>query len=110
MGRGAGDQLLGSIDLLILKALGNGPLHGYGIASRIHNISEETLKIGEGTMYPALHRMAQDGLINAEWQTSETNRRARFYSLTDKGRQQLEIEETHWLRVTSAVGRFLKLA
>jgi len=111
MGRGVGDQLLGSIDLLILKALANGPLHGYGIASRIHKVSEEALRVGEGSMYPALHRLAQSGLVLAEWQTSETTgRRARVYSLTAEGRQQLEIEEAHWLRVTEAVGRFLKLA
>ena len=110
MGQGAGDQLLGSIDLLILKALFAGDLHGYGIASKISKVSEDALKIGEGTMYPALHRLTQKGLIKAEWRTSETNRRARFYALTPKGRQQLAVEEEHWERVTAAVTRFLKFA
>jgi PadR family transcriptional regulator PadR len=110
MGRGAGDQLLGSIDLLILKALAGGPLHGYGIASRIVKASDDALKVGEGTMYPALHRLAQSGLVKAEWKTSETNRRARFYALTAKGRKQLAVEEAHWSRVTAAVNRFLKFA
>jgi transcriptional regulator len=110
MVRAAKDQLLGSLDLLILKALAGGPLHGYGIASRIHRVSEEALRIGEGSMYPALHRLAQSGLVRAEWRISETNRRARFYSLTAKGRKQLATEEEHWNRITSAVARFLKFA
>jgi len=110
MGRATGDQLLGSIDLLMLKALAAGPLHGYGIASRIAKISDEALRVGEGTMYPALHRLAQNGFVKAEWRTSETNRRARFYSLTAKGRKQLAVEEANWTRVTAAVGRFLKFA
>ena len=110
MARAAKDQLLGSIDLLILKALAGGPLHGYGIASRIHRVSEEALRVGEGSMYPALHRLAQSGFVRAEWRISETNRRARFYSLTAKGRKQLTAEEEHWNRITSAVAHFLKFA
>jgi PadR family transcriptional regulator PadR len=110
MAPAAKDQLLGSLDLLILKALAGGPLHGYGIASRIHKVSEETLRVGEGSMYPALHRLAQKGFVRAEWTTSETNRRARVYSLTPKGRKQLATEEEHWTRVTKAVAHFLKFA
>ena len=110
MGRGENDQLLGSIDLLILKALSGGALHGYGIASKITKVSDEALRVGEGTMYPALHRLAQKDYVKAEWRTSETNRRARFYSLTAKGRKQLAVEEARWARVTEAVGRFLKFA
>lgn len=110
MGSGTNDQLLGSIDLLILKALAGGSLHGYGIASRIHALSDEALRVGEGTMYPALHRLTNNGLVRAEWKKSETNRRARFYSLTAAGRKQLAIEEEHWTRVTAAVARFLKFA
>lgn len=110
MGTNTKDQLLGSIDLLILKALAAGALHGYGIASRIHKVSDEALRVGEGSMYPALHRLAQNGYIEAEWRASETNRRARFYSLTVKGRKQLAIEEEHWTRVAAAVSRFLKFA
>jgi PadR family transcriptional regulator PadR len=110
MGRGAGDQLVTAIDLLILKALAGGALHGYGIASRITKVSDEALRVGEGTLYPALHRLAQRGLVKAEWRTSETNRRARFYSLTAKGRKQLAIEEARWTRVTAAVDHFLKFA
>jgi PadR family transcriptional regulator PadR len=110
MTRATKDQLLGSIDLLILKALARGPLHGYGIASRIHRVSEEALRVGEGSMYPALHRLARSGFVRAEWRISETNRRARFYSLTAKGRKQLATEEEHWNRITSAVAHFLKFA
>jgi transcriptional regulator len=105
-----GDQLPASIDLLILKALAASALHGYGIASKIARASDDALRVGEGTMYPALHRLAQSGLVKAEWRTSETNRRARFYSLTAKGRKQLAVEEANWARVTAAVGRFLKFA
>lgn len=107
---GATDQLNGSLDLLILKALQGGALHGYGIASKIAKASEDTLKPGEGSMYPALHRLAQQGLVKAEWQTSETNRRARFYSLTATGRKHLTAEEARWTKVTEAVNRFLKFA
>ena len=110
MGSGEKDQLLGSIDLLVLKALEAGALHGYGIASRIHKVSDEALKVGEGSMYPALHRLAQDGHVKAEWRTSETNRKARFYSLPAKGRRKLAAEEARWAKVMSAVGRFLKFA
>lgn len=110
MGRGSDEQLNGSIDLLILKALASGALHGYGIASKILKVSGETLRLGEGSMYPALHRLAQQGFVKAEWQTSETNRRARFYALTAKGRKQLAAEEERWGRVSAAIGRFLKLA
>lgn len=104
------DQLLGSIDLLVLKALESGALHGYGIASKIHKLSDEALKVGEGTMYPALHRLAQSGYVKAEWRTSETNRQARFYMLTAKGRQKLASEEARWTKVSAAVSRFLKFA
>jgi transcriptional regulator len=107
---GPKDQLLGSIDLLILKALEAGPLHGYGIAARIQKVSDEALKLGEGTMYPALHRLAQSGYVRAEWKTSETNRQARFYSLTPKGKRKLAAEEERWAKVTSAVSRFLRFA
>lgn len=110
MSRGSSDQLHGSIDLLILKALAGGALHGYGIASKILKVSDEVLRLGEGSMYPALHRLAQEGLVKAEWRISETNRRARFYSLTTKGRKQLAAEEERWERVSAAISRFLKFA
>lgn len=110
MGRANKDQLLGSIDLLILKALETEDLHGYGIASRIHKLSSEALRVEEGTLYPALHRLAQAGFVSASWKLSETNRRARFYSLTTKGKKQLAIEQEHWARVSAGVNRFLKFA
>ena len=110
MARAEKNQLLGSLDLLILKALAGGPLHGYGISSRIQRVSGEALRVGEGSMYPALHRLAQSGFVRSEWRTSETHRRARFYSLTAKGRTQLATKEEHWNRITGAVARFLKFA
>jgi transcriptional regulator len=110
MGHANKDQLLGSIDLLILKALAAGALHGYGIAARIRAVSSEALRVEEGSLYPALHRMEQSRWIASSWRISETNRRARYYALTTKGRRQLEAEQKHWSQVTAAVDRFLRFA
>lgn len=109
MSRTHRDQLQGALDLLILRALATGPLHGYGIVSKIRDVSEE-LKVEEGSLYPALHRMEQTGWIEAQWGISETNRRARFYSLTAAGQKHLAEELAHWTKVTEAVGRFLRFA
>jgi transcriptional regulator len=102
--------LQGSLNLLILKTLSHGPLHGYGITNRIRQISDEVLQVEEGSLYPALHRMEQEGWISSEWTTSETNRRVRYYKLTAKGRRQLALEEEDWRQLTAAVAKVLNFA
>src|SRR5271155_2240499 len=102
------DTLLGALDLLVLKTLARGPNHGFGIALHIQTVSENLLRVEEGSLYPALHRMEQEGSIRAEWGTSENNRRARYYRLTPAGRKQLAEEERNWGRLTYAVGRILQ--
>ena len=104
------DVLQGTLALLVLKTLVRGPMHGYGITLHIQMLSKEVLRVEEGTLYPALHRMAQDGWIKAEWGVSENNRRARFYSLTPTGRKQLAEEEKSWARLTQAVASVLQHA
>jgi len=102
------DLLQGTLDLLILKSLGTGPNHGYGIAIRIHQLSDEVLKIEEGSLYPALYRMEEQGLIESEWRTTENNRHAKFYQLTRKGRSAAQAELEGWLRLSGAVTRVLR--
>ena len=104
------DALQGTLDLLILRTLRSGPLHGYGIASHIQRISDEVLRVEEGSLYPALHRIEQLGWVHAEWRISETNRRAKYYSLTAAGRRQLAEEEKNWERLTAAVAKVLRFA
>jgi PadR family transcriptional regulator, regulatory protein PadR len=104
------DQLQGALDLLILKMLARGPLHGYGLAQRIQQVSEEALRVEEGSLYPALHRMEQLEWIHAEWKATENGRRAKFYKLTPQGRKQLAREEEAWSRVTGAVAKILRYA
>jgi transcriptional regulator len=104
------DNLQGSIDLLVLRTLEAGPMHGYGIAVRIEHVSGDLLKVEEGSLYPALHRMEQKGWIAAEWGLSEKNRKARYYRLTDAGRAQLAAEREQWERVTAGVARVLQHA
>lgn len=104
------EQLQGALDLLILKTLQRGPMHGYGIAQRIQQISENALRVEEGSLYPALHRIEQAGWINSEWRATETRRRAKFYSLTAVGSRQLAKEEKNWDRVSSAVSKVLRFA
>jgi transcriptional regulator len=101
------DLLQGTLDLLILKTLGPGPQHGWGISQRILQISEDVLRVNQGSLYPALHRLEEQGWIAAEWGVSENNREARFYRLTRAGRRQLQIETAQWERITAAVGRVL---
>jgi PadR family transcriptional regulator PadR len=105
-----GDQLQGALDLLILKILHRGPAHGYGLAQRIQQISDEVLRVEEGSLYPALHRMEQADWIASEWKPSENGRRAKYYKLTPSGRRQLEREEKNWSRVTGAVAKILRFA
>ena len=104
------DILQGTLDLLILRTLATGPMHGWSISERIQQISEEVLQVNQGSLYPALHRLEHRGWINAEWKTSELGRRARFYRLTASGRKQLELERENWARLTAAIGRVLELA
>jgi transcriptional regulator len=104
------DVLQGTLALLVLKSLVQGPMHGYGITLHIQTLSKEVLRVEEGSLYPALHRMAQDGWIKAEWGASENNRRARFYSLTPAGRNQLAEKEKSWARFTQAVANVLQHA
>ncbi len=104
------DILQGTLDLLILRTLVAGPMHGWSISERIQQISEEVLQVNQGSLYPALHRLEHRGLIKAEWATSELGRRARFYRLTVPGRKQLELEKENWARLIAAIGRVLELA
>jgi PadR family transcriptional regulator PadR len=108
LGEGKSDALSGTLALLVLKTLARGPMHGYGITVHIQRVSQDVLRVEEGSLYPALHRMAQDGWIRAEWGVSENNRRARYYELTAKGRKQLTEQEKHWTRLTQAVASVLE--
>jgi PadR family transcriptional regulator, regulatory protein PadR len=98
----------GTLDLLVLKALSLGPMHGYGIGARIQQLAEDMLRVEEGTLYPALYRIEQNGWIESEWGTSENNRRARFYRLTRAGRKQLGVEESQWEHLALAVSKILR--
>ncbi len=98
----------GTLDMLILKALSLGPMHGYGVGQRIQQLAENMLKVEEGTLYPALYRIEQRGWIDSEWGASEKNRRARFYSLTREGRKQLATEESQWEHLTAAVAKVMQ--
>jgi transcriptional regulator len=101
--------LQGTLDLLVLKTLASrGRMHGYGITLHIEQISEAALRLEEGSLYPALHRMTQAGWLRAEWGASENNRRARYYSITPGGRKQLAEEEESWENLTAAVGKVLR--
>jgi PadR family transcriptional regulator PadR len=106
----AKDTLQGTLDLLVLKTLARGPQHGYGITCHILAASEQQLRVEEGSLYPALHRMETAGLIKAEWKASENNRRARYYSLTRAGGKRLAQEVKNWRQRSSAVAAFLDFA
>jgi PadR family transcriptional regulator PadR len=108
MGESKSDVLQGTLDLMVLKTLESmGPLHGYGIARRIEQVSDNSLILNQGTIYPALLRLEQRGWISSEWGTSETNRRAKFYSLSRLCRKQIEEETENWERVANTMARFL---
>ena len=102
------DLLQGTLDLLVLRVLKPGPLHGWGIAQRIRLLSQESLRVEEGSLYPALHRIEHKGWIEAEWGPSENNRRAKFYQITAAGRRQVEAEQESWFRLTEAMAQVLK--
>lgn len=101
-------SLYGTLNLLVLSAVANGPLHGLAIMRRIVDRSGEALQIEEGALYPALHRLERDGLLEAEWGRTDQNRRARFYKLTPGGRKQLERERERWMRHTAVVRRLIR--
>src|SRR4029450_4922480 len=105
-----GEFLPGTLDMLILKTLSRGEMHGYGIASFIQRASDDVLRVEEGALYPALHRLEVRGWLKASWGTSENNRRAKFYRLTALGRRELENEAVYWHRVASAVTRAMETA
>jgi transcriptional regulator len=104
---GKADLLQGTLDLLILKTLEQGAMHGWGISLRIQAVSKEVLQVNQGSLYPALHRLEQQGLIAAEWGASENNRQAKYYQLTRAGKRQLSEETQNWERLAEAVARIL---
>ena len=101
------DLLQGTLDLLILKSLQNEPMHGFGIAVRIGQMSQDMLTVEQGSLYPALYRLEEQGWITASWDTSENNRQAKYYQLTKRGRAQLAEETEHWLRLSTAMARIV---
>jgi len=104
------DLLQGTLDMLILKIVALGPVHGYAISQRMQQISRDVLQVQQGSLYPALHRLENRGWLRAEWHESETGRDAKFYSLTKAGRKQLETETAQWERMAEAIGLILRTA
>jgi PadR family transcriptional regulator PadR len=104
------DLIQGTLDLLILKTLARGPVHGWGIAKRIEQLSDDVLSVGQGSLYPALHRLEQQGWISAEWRDSDLGRSAKFYSLTREGKKQMESELRAWTRLSSAIALVIQRA
>jgi PadR family transcriptional regulator, regulatory protein PadR len=104
------DNLQGALELLVMKILRRGAHHGFALASYIQQMSDEVLRVEAGSLYPALHRMTEAGLLKAEWRMSEAGRRARFYELTAKGRRQLDADEKRWRAVSAAVAKVLRTA
>lgn len=104
------DLLPGTLDLLVLRMLQSEPLHGWAISERIQQVSADVLQIGQGSLYPALHRLEHQGWVEAEWRTSELGRRAKYYRLTGRGRRQLETETVAWERMAQAINRVLRHA
>ena len=100
----------GTLDLLILKVVGLGPVHGYAIAQRLEQVSQHVVQVPQGSLYPALHRLENRGLLAADWKETETGREAKFYRLTRKGRSQLEAEAASWQRLTEAIGLILEMS
>ena len=105
-----GEMLRDTLDMLILKTLDRGPMHGYGIAEFIEERSDEALRVEEGALYPALHRLEVRGLLNSKWGVSDNNRRAKFYQLTATGRKQLQEESARWSTMSNAIGRIMETA
>ena len=105
-----GDLVQGTLDMLVLKALEQGALHGYSVAEWIQSKSDDVLRVEEGALYPALHRLEMRGLLRSEWGTSENNRRAKYYSLTARGRKELAAESEYWGRMAAAIARVMQTA
>jgi PadR family transcriptional regulator, regulatory protein PadR len=110
MNKAKSDLLQGTLDMLILKTLALEPAHGWGIAQRIQQVSRDVLQVNQGSLYPALYRLEHQGWIAAEWGTSENNRKAKFYRLTQEGRRQLDAETENWERISAAIDRILETA
>jgi transcriptional regulator len=110
MAKPKSDLLQGTLDVLILKTLDLGPVHGWGISQRIQQVSQDVLQVNQGSLYPALHRLEEQGLICSEWGNSENNRQAKYYELTRLGRKQLTEETENWSRLSAAVDRILGTA
>jgi PadR family transcriptional regulator len=110
MAKEKSDLLQGTLDLLILKTLELEPMHGWGITLRIQQVSENVLQVNQGSLYPALHRLEEQGWIRASWKMSENNRQAKYYELTARGRRQLVEEKENWLRLSAAVARIVGVA
>ena len=108
MARTNSDQLHGTLDMLVLKTLQHAAMHGYAIAVRLQQLSDDVLSVEEGSLYPALYRMEKRGWLKSEWDMTDTGRRARFYTLTKAGRAQLEAESTSWTRLAGAVARVMQ--
>jgi transcriptional regulator len=104
------DLIQGTLDLLILKTISVEPMHGWAIAKRIQQVSEEVLQVTQGALYPALHRLEQQGWVSSKWRVTETGREAKFYQLTKSGREQLEKELSQWERLSNAVGLVVRMA
>jgi PadR family transcriptional regulator, regulatory protein PadR len=104
------DLVQGTLDLLLLKMLALEPMHGWAISLRLKSFSGDVLQVSEGSLYPALHKLEQEGWIKAEWKQTENNRRAKFYSLTRQGRKQLEAEMANWHRLSTAISQVVKLS
>jgi transcriptional regulator len=107
---GNGELIQGTLEMMVLKTLARGPMHGWGIAQHIQEISEDVLRVEEGSLYPALHRMELNGLLDSEWGVSENNRRAKFYKPTPLGRKQLSKEAAHWTKIARAIARVMETA
>jgi PadR family transcriptional regulator PadR len=110
MGKEKGELIQGTLDMLILKTLSRGPQHGWGIAQHIQQVSDDVLRVEEGSLYPALHRLELDGFIDSEWGLSENNRRAKYYRLAAPGRKQLVKEAGNWTRLVEAIARVMETA
>ena len=110
MGKERGELVQGTLDMLILKTLARASMHGYGIAQSIQQISDDVLRVEEGSLYPALHRLELDGVIESEWGQSDNNRRAKYYRLTALGRRQLVKETNHWRQLAAAISRVMETA
>ncbi|HXT76069.1 MAG TPA: PadR family transcriptional regulator [Candidatus Eisenbacteria bacterium] len=104
------DLVQGTLDLLLLKILGLEPLHGWAISLRLRSISGDVLQVSEGSLYPALHKLEQEGWITAEWKQTENNRRAKFYSITRLGKRQLEAEAANWRRLSAAISQVIQIS